>query len=69
MDLRYYCRNVGNCRRCRPEDVQPDAVWMGLGTAGAVTINMIFFGESRRLCRIVSVGLIIIGVVGLKMVS
>ena len=45
------------------------AVWMGLGTAGAVTINMIFFGESRRLCRIVSVGLIIIGVVGLKMVS
>lgn len=45
------------------------AVWMGLGTAGTVTINMIFFGESRRLCRIVSVGLIIIGVVGLKMVS
>lgn len=102
MDLRYYCRNAGNCGRCRPEDVQPKknlanlllftggfalsylflylsldfldmsiayAVWMGLGTAGAVTINMIFFGESRRLCRIVSVGLIIIGVVGLKMVS
>lgn len=102
MDLRYYCRNAGNCRRCRSEDVQPKkefgqsalftggfalsylflylsldfldmsiayAVWMGLGTAGAVTINMIFFGESRRLCRIVSVGLIIIGVVGLKMVS
>lgn len=24
------------------------AVWMGLGTAGAVTINMIFFGESPQ---------------------
>ena len=45
------------------------AVWMCLGTAGAVTINLFFFGESRRLCRIVSVGLIIIGGVGLKMVS
>ena len=45
------------------------ATWMGLGTAGAVIVNMIFFGESRKLSRIVSVGLIIIGVVGLKMVS
>lgn len=45
------------------------ATWMGLGTAGAVIVNMIFFGESRKLSRIVSVGLIIVGVVGLKIVS
>lgn len=45
------------------------AVWMGLGTAGAVIINMIFFGESRSRRRIISVGLIIIGVAGLKAVS
>lgn len=41
----------------------------GLGTAGAVIINMVFFGESRKMSRIVGVGLIVIGVVGLKMVS
>ncbi len=45
------------------------AVWMGLGTAGAVIVNMMFFGESRKLSRIISVTLIIVGVVGLKMVS
>ncbi len=45
------------------------AVWMGLGTAGAVIVNMIFFGESRSRRRIISVGLIIIGVAGLKAVS
>lgn len=45
------------------------AAWMGLGTAGAVIINMVFFGESRKMSRIVGVGLIVIGVVGLKMVS
>lgn len=45
------------------------ATWMGLGTAGAVIVNMIFFGESRKLSRIVSVSLIIVGVVGLKIVS
>ena len=43
--------------------------WMGLGTAGAVINNMVFFGESRKMSRIVGVGLIVIGVVGLKMVS
>lgn len=45
------------------------AVWIGLGTAGAVLINMIFFGETQSLGRIASVVLIIIGVVGLKAVT
>lgn len=45
------------------------ATWMGLGTAGAVIVNMIFFGESKKTSRVIGVGLIIIGVVGLKMVS
>lgn len=45
------------------------AVWIGIGTAGAVLINMILFGESRSKGRIFSVGLIIIGVVGLKALS
>lgn len=45
------------------------AVWIGIGTAGAVIINMIFFGESKSMGRIISVILIVIGVVGLKFVS
>lgn len=45
------------------------AVWIGFGTAGAVLINMIYFGESRSKGRIVSVGLIIVAVIGLKMLS
>lgn len=45
------------------------AVWTGMGTAGAVFINMLFFGEAKTLRRVLSVGLIIIGVAGLKFVS
>ncbi|KZE44659.1 multidrug resistance protein SMR [Brevibacillus parabrevis] len=45
------------------------AVWIGIGTAGAVLLNMIFFGESRSVARIVSLLLIIVGVTGLKLVS
>ncbi|MFD2762347.1 DMT family transporter [Lentibacillus juripiscarius] len=45
------------------------AVWVGIGTAGAVLVNMLFFGESRSLSRIVSLAAIIVGVVGLKAVS
>ena len=45
------------------------AVWIGIGTAGAVLINMLFFGESKSPGRIVSLILIVIGVVGLKALS
>lgn len=45
------------------------AVWVGIGTAGAVVINMIFFGESRSPGRMLSVVFIVIGVVGLKALS
>lgn len=45
------------------------AVWTGLGTASAVFINMLFFGEPKSRQRVLSVLVIIIGVVGLKAVS
>lgn len=45
------------------------AVWIGVGTAGAVVINMLFFGESKSTGRIVSLCLIVFGVVGLKAIS
>ncbi|MCD9086378.1 multidrug efflux SMR transporter [Stenotrophomonas sp. SY1] len=45
------------------------AVWIGLGTAAAVLVNMAFFGESRSIARLLSLGVIVAGVVGLKAVS
>ncbi|WP_301109051.1 multidrug efflux SMR transporter [Sporosarcina sp.] len=45
------------------------AVWIGIGTAGAVLINMVFFGESKSAGRVASLALIVVGVVGLKALS
>lgn len=45
------------------------AVWIGIGTAGAVLVNMIFFGESKSIRRIISLIIIVMGVTGLKAVS
>ncbi|MDM5297242.1 SMR family transporter [Bacillus pumilus] len=42
-------------------------VWIGLGTAGSVLLNMILFKESKNVIRILSLLLIVIGVVGLKL--
>ncbi|QPQ29105.1 DMT family transporter [Lysinibacillus sp. JNUCC 51] len=44
-------------------------VWVGIGTVGAVLVNIIFFGESKNLTRIISIIAIIFGVAGLKAVS
>jgi len=44
-------------------------VWIGIGTVGAVLVNILFFGESKNLTRIISIIAIIIGVAGLKAVS
>lgn len=45
------------------------SVWVGIGTAGAVLLNMLLFGESKSMGRLMSVALIVIGVVGLKALS
>ncbi|MFD2209798.1 DMT family transporter [Virgibacillus halophilus] len=45
------------------------AVWTGIGTAGAVILNMLFFGESKNAFRLVSLLAIIVGVTGLKAIS
>ncbi|SDC81355.1 paired small multidrug resistance pump [Terribacillus halophilus] len=45
------------------------AVWTGIGTAGAVLLNMLLFNESKSMGRVLSVLIIIAGVVGLKIVS
>src|SRR5262245_47504775 len=42
------------------------AVWTGIGAAGTALIGMVFLGESREVLRIVCLGLIVAGVVGLR---
>jgi quaternary ammonium compound-resistance protein SugE len=45
------------------------AVWTGIGAVGVAILGMMFFGESRDLLRIASILLIVVGIVGLKLVS
>jgi quaternary ammonium compound-resistance protein SugE len=45
------------------------AVWVGIGAAGAMILGMVLLGEPRTAARIACVGLIIAGVVGLKLVD
>ena len=43
------------------------AVWSGLGTALIATIGMLWFKEAASLTKFISIGLIIVGVVGLNL--
>jgi quaternary ammonium compound-resistance protein SugE len=45
------------------------AVWTGLGTAGTVTLGIWLFKEPNDWVRMSCLGLIILGVVGLKFLS
>lgn len=43
------------------------AVWVGIGAAGAMVLGMVLLGEPRTMSRFVCIGLIVAGVVGLKL--
>ena len=43
------------------------AVWTGIGAVGAAITGMVLLGESTSLARIVSLGLIVAGIIGLKL--
>jgi quaternary ammonium compound-resistance protein SugE len=45
------------------------AIWTGVGTVGAALLGMVLFGEPARLDRLLCIGLIVAGVVGLRLVS
>jgi len=45
------------------------AVWTGISAAGTAIVGMILFDESRNVIRIICIGLIIAGIVGLKFSS
>lgn len=45
------------------------AIWTGIGTLGTVILGIWLFNEPSDLVRLLCIGLIIVGIVGLKIVS
>ena len=43
------------------------AVWTGLGAVGTATLGIFLFNEPRDVARVMCIGLIVAGVLGLKM--
>lgn len=45
------------------------AVWVGVGAVGTAVFGIILLGESANLLRLLSLGLIVAGIVGLKLAT
>jgi quaternary ammonium compound-resistance protein SugE len=45
------------------------AVWTGIGACGTAILGIVLFGEPATVARIISLGLIVAGIVGLKLVG
>ena len=45
------------------------AVWVGIGAVGTAILGMALFGEPVNAARLVSLGLVVAGIVGLKLSS
>ncbi|HBH39738.1 MAG TPA: quaternary ammonium compound-resistance protein SugE [Curvibacter sp.] len=45
------------------------AVWTGIGALGTVILGIVLFGEPATVARLVCVGLILAGIVGLKLTA
>ena len=43
------------------------AIWTGIGTVGTVVLGIVLFGEAATAMRLACVGLILAGIVGLKL--
>jgi quaternary ammonium compound-resistance protein SugE len=45
------------------------AVWTGIGAVGTAILGIVLFGDPAGIARIACIGLIIAGIVGLKLVT
>ena len=45
------------------------AVWTGIGSVGTVILGIFLFGDSANAMRLICVGLILVGIFGLKLTS
>ncbi len=45
------------------------AVWVGVGAVGTAILGIVLFGEPANIGRLVSLGLILAGIIGLKLAT
>ena len=45
------------------------AIWVGVGAVGTAILGMVLFGDSANVWRLLSLGLIVAGIIGLKLAS
>lgn len=45
------------------------AVWTGIGAAGTVIAGIVLFSEPASALRLCFIGLVVVGILGLKMMS
>ena len=45
------------------------AVWTGIGAVGAATLGIVLFKEPATLLRLASIGLVVAGIVGLRIAA
>ncbi|PHM65069.1 YkkD [Xenorhabdus stockiae] len=45
------------------------AIWTGVGAVGTAIFGIMILGESANIARILSLGLIVVGIIGLKLAS
>jgi quaternary ammonium compound-resistance protein SugE len=45
------------------------AIWTGIGTVGAAVTGMMVFGEAATPARLLCIGLIVLGIAGLKLTT
>jgi quaternary ammonium compound-resistance protein SugE len=45
------------------------AIWTGVGTLGTAILGIMLFGEEASVARLACIGLIVAGIIGLKLVS
>ncbi|GAA0124802.1 quaternary ammonium compound efflux SMR transporter SugE [Clostridium sp. CTA-19] len=45
------------------------AIWTGIGTVGTVILGIVLFKEPISITRLICIGFIVVGIVGLKLVS
>ncbi|MBA0046973.1 quaternary ammonium compound efflux SMR transporter SugE [Mycobacterium sp. NPDC050853] len=45
------------------------AIWVGIGAVGTAILGIVLFGDSANVWRLLSLGLILAGIIGLKLAS
>lgn len=45
------------------------AIWVGVGAVGTAALGILLFGEAASPARLISLGLILAGIIGLKLAS